>query len=240
MMGSAVANLWFIVLVGVMAGWFVWAASVGSRRDGEHLRVTLRWAVIAMSLLLVWLLVPAVISATGTFARFRDQPPALMVAAGLTALGMGALAWSSLGTRLISGLGVTHLIAMQVFRLPLELLLYRLYTEGELPVQMTMVGWNFDVVTAALSIVVVVVARRQAPPAWLVWLHASVGSLLLATIVFLAVTSTPSAMRLFANEPANTIVAYLPWVWLPLFLVQLALLGHLLVWRALVTPPQTR
>lgn len=240
MMGSAFANLWFLVLVGVMAGWFVWAVSVASRREGEDLRVTLRWAVLAMSLVLLWLLVPAVISATGTFARFRDQPPALMVAAGVTAVGMAMLAWSRAGTRLITGVGLTHLMVMQVFRLPLELLLYRLYTEGQIPVQMTMVGWNADVLTGVLSMVVLVAARRQAPPAWLVWTHTGVGSLLLAAIVCIAATSTPSSIRLFQNEPANTIVAYLPWVWLPLFLVPMALLGHLLVWRALVTPPQTR
>lgn len=240
MMGSALANLWFVVLVGLVAGWWVWAVSVGSRARTEDIRVTMRWAVAALSLLLLWLLVPAVISATGTFARFRDVPPALMVAAAITGLVMVGLAWSRLGDRLRNGVGTTHLVGMQVFRLPLELLLYRLYTEGEIPVQMTLAGLNFDIVTGVLSLVVVAIAFRSTPPRWLLWTHTIVGMVLLATIVVIAATSTPSALRLFEAEPANTIVAYLPWVWLPLFLVPMALLGHLLVWRALLQPSQTR
>jgi hypothetical protein len=35
--------------------------------------------------------------------------------------------------------------------------------------------------------------------------------------------------------PQNRIVAYFPWVWLPTFLVQLALFGHLLMFRKLAS-----
>ena len=59
----------------------------------------------------------------------------------------------------------------------------------------------------------------------------ALGLALLATIVAVAFLSTPSPLRVFANEPANTIVAAFPYVWLPAFLVQGALFGHLLVFR---------
>jgi hypothetical protein len=52
-------------------------------------------------------------------------------------------------------------------------------------------------------------------------------------IVVLALLSAPLPFRLFTNEPANTIIATLPYIWLPAFLVPAALFGHLLVFRYL-------
>lgn len=56
---------------------------------------------------------------------------------------------------------------------------------------------------------------------------------LLANIVAIAVLSTPVPFRAFMNEPANRLPSMFPYVWLPTFLVQAALFGHLLVFRAL-------
>jgi hypothetical protein len=57
-------------------------------------------------------------------------------------------------------------------------------------------------------------------------------------IVGLAIVSTPSPFGYF--EPQNLIVAFYPWVWLPTFLVQIALLSHLLLFRKLMIPPPPR
>jgi hypothetical protein len=43
----------------------------------------------------------------------------------------------------------------------------------------------------------------------------------------------PVPFRQFMNEPANLLPSTFPFVWLPTFLVQAALFGHLLVFRAL-------
>jgi hypothetical protein len=54
---------------------------------------------------------------------------------------------------------------------------------------------------------------------------------LLLNIVVIAILSMPTPLRHFHNEPANTFIAYFPYIWLPAFLVQVALFGHLLVFR---------
>ena len=51
----------------------------------------------------------------------------------------------------------------------------------------------------------------------------------------IAVMAFPAPFGLFT--PQNRIVAYFPWVWLPTFLVQLALAGHLLMFRKLQAMP---
>jgi len=52
-------------------------------------------------------------------------------------------------------------------------------------------------------------------------------------LVAVAVLSTPVPFRQFVNEPPVLVPAQFPWSWLPTFLVQAALFGHLLVFRAL-------
>ena len=54
------------------------------------------------------------------------------------------------------------------------------------------------------------------------------GLALLVNIVSVAILSMPTPFRAFTNEPANTFVTQAPYVWLPVFLVQAAWLGHLL------------
>jgi hypothetical protein len=59
---------------------------------------------------------------------------------------------------------------------------------------------------------------------------------LLANIVIIAVLSTPVRFRSFTAGPANLLPSTFPYVWLPTFLVQAALFGHLVVFRALRAP----
>ena len=56
---------------------------------------------------------------------------------------------------------------------------------------------------------------------------------LLVNIVVTAILSTPVPFRYFTSEPANLLPSTLPYVWLPTFLVQAALFGHLLIFRAI-------
>lgn len=56
---------------------------------------------------------------------------------------------------------------------------------------------------------------------------------LLANIVIVAALSTPMPFRAFTQGPTNLLRSTFPYVWLPTFLVQAALFGHLVVFRAL-------
>jgi hypothetical protein len=71
-----------------------------------------------------------------------------------------AVAFSRLGTLLISGLPIWFLVGSQVFRLPLELLMHRAYIEGIMPVQMSYSGRNYDIVSGITAGVLGL---------WLIW-----------------------------------------------------------------------
>jgi hypothetical protein len=180
--------------------------------------------------LLGWVAIPGGLAAAGLLNRYPLPPPALVVVA-LTTLGTIAVAWSRTGTRIIGAVPLWLLVGYQVFRIPVELVLHRLYTEGVIPVEMTYAGRNFDIVSGLTAAAVALWIRRGRDAKGLVLLWNLLGLGLLVNIVTIAVLSTPIPIRQF--DPPNLLPGLFPYVWLPTVLVQAALLGHLLVFRAL-------
>lgn len=219
-----------IALVALLALLFI----VGIRNSGERTEANsanLRWTVIAILVVAVWLGGSALIAESGILRQFnRMPPPFILMAFGFT-LATAALAFSPVGTRLVKGAGIVWLIAFQAFRIPVELWLHSLYQKGIVPIQMTYSGRNFDIVSGILGLALGLWAMKRQPPRWAIWMFNLVGLGLLINIVTVAILSAPTPLRQFFNEPANTFVAYWPYVWLPAFLVQAAWFGHLLVFR---------
>jgi hypothetical protein len=190
--------------------------------------------VVTIALVLtVSVIVPGALAGLGLLDRYDPMPaPGLLVVLGVTFCTI-ALALSRVGERLATGVPLAILVGYQLFRFPLELLLHRLYREGVIPVEMTYSGRNFDIVTGlTAAALAVLIARREAPKA-LVLAWNCLGLALLVNIVTVAVLATPVAFQVFADGPPNRLPSLLPYVWLPTVLVQAALLGHLLVFRAL-------
>ena len=197
-----------------------------------HLSRTL--GVVAAIFLGVWLVATATLAHLHILHAEGPFPPPmlrLLLAGALAVLG---LVVSPLGLRLAKETPLFALVGLQVFRLPLEFVLWQLHNEGELPVQMTFEGRNFDVLSGLLALPLAYALYRGLQSRALVWAWNLAGLALLANIVQIAVRSMPGPMRTFQNEPANTLVFTAPWVWLPVLLVLSALAGHLLVGRRLL------
>jgi hypothetical protein len=183
---------------------------------------------------LVWLAFTAALGLSGFFQQGGSGPPRLLVLLVPTVALPLRLGFSRLGS-LMASAPVAWLIALQSFRLPLELVMHRAATEGTMPPQMTYTGNNFDIVTGSTAIVVAALAAWGYAPRWLVLAWNALGTALLVTILVIAVASLP-VFAAFGREPArlNTWVAYFPYVWLPAGLVSAAVLGHVLLWRRLL------
>jgi hypothetical protein len=169
---------------------------------------------------------------TGILRQWDRQPPlfAVLVLA-IVAIAL-TIAFSRFGGRLATFLPLWSLVAVQGFRLPLELAMHRMYERGIMPVQMSYSGRNFDIITGVTAIVVAALvwsgrAGRGLAMAWNV-----LGLALLANVLVVAIVSTP-ALQFFGPERVNVWVTYPPFVWLPAVMVLAALAGHLLVFRAL-------
>ncbi len=225
----------FVALVLGMAVGFVWALRRAGQRLGEAPRDTLRVTGIGSVGVALWLAFTGRLAASG-FLAF--QPPTLPPLLVLGLVGTVVLAFSRVGARLANGLPIEVLVGYQAFRIAVELLLHRGHVEGLVPVQLTYLGLNFDVLTGALALLLVVLARLGPLPRLLLAVWNLIGFGLLANVVTIALLSAPTPMRVFWNEPANVWIARAPFIWLPTFLVPMALLGHLLVLRWLFAHPR--
>ena len=190
-----------------------------------------RWTAAAALAIAGWMTATWAAAASGRLSQFEQRPPPMlllfvaMVAVSVT------IAWSPAGRRLLS-LPLGALIAVQAFRLLLELLMHRAYEAGVMPVQMSYSGRNFDIVTGATAIFVGWVVATTRAPEWLPAAWNWLGAVLLANIVAIAVLSTPT-FAAFGQDRLNTWVAEPPYVWLPAVMVTTAMTGHLLIARKL-------
>jgi hypothetical protein len=222
----------FTALAVVVAASFPVGLHRAERRLGATPARARRTALLAALGAASWMTATWGLAATGSL-RFDTMPPTAM----LPILAMGAVAialgLSRVGERLALGLPPAVLVGVQGFRLPLELLMHRAYTEGVMPVQMSYSGWNFDIVTGttAIGVAGLIAAGRMPRAGVRIWNW--MGMVLLANVITIAMLSTPTPLRVFRNEPANVWILQPPFVWLPTVLVMAALLGHILILRRL-------
>ena len=188
---------------------------------------------VAIVVLVFWLVVPAVLASRGVLDRYSPLPAPALVVVALVTVGTVVLALSSFGAGIAAGVPLAALVGYQVFRVAVEWVLHRLYVEGTIPVQMTYAGRNFDIVSGILAAVLALWLYAGRPPARFVIAWNILGLALLANIVTIAVLSTPVPFRAFMNDPPNLLPSTFPYIWLPTFLVQAALFGHLVVFRAI-------
>ena len=220
----------FAALALAMAGLFVWAtwAAPVEEEPGERRR----WTLVAVGVVAVYLGLSAALAGAGVLARVDARPPPAGVLLLLLSGGVAALAFSRFGERLLAWpLGA--LVGFQTFRVLVEVLLAAAYHGGSVPVEVTVEGWNVDVVTGLLAAGIGLWAGRGTVPRGVVLAWNGLGLALLAVVV---VTSAASAFGVIETSPRMALPVTWPGVWLPAWLVMLALLGHLLVFRALARP----
>jgi hypothetical protein len=222
----------FIILPVLLEFALVAGVVAASRRLGESDTTRRRVVIGTIVASISWLALTWVVAASGVLRQWNATPPPLVILAMGIFMLAAAIAFTGYGRRLAHGLPLWTLIAVQAFRLPLEMAMHAQYERGVMPVQMSYSGRNFDIVTGITAIVV----------SWLVWSGRVgravalgwniVGLALLVNITAVSILSTP-LFRYFGDDRLNVWVTYPPFVWLPAVMVLAALTGHLLIFRAL-------
>lgn len=228
-------TLSFGLLVVVLLAAFVYAVQYGLKKtelDASQ-RSKKLWSI--MLPLFAWLTVSGGLSYAGFFANFSTIPPRFPLGILVPMVGIVLFMRSKTGKLIIANLPAQWLVYMQVFRIPMELILWALFIENIIPIQMTFEGANFDVLTAifALPVGYLCFTRKTLSVKWAIAWNI-VGLLLVTTIVIIAILSAPTPFRFFHNNPANTFIAYLPYIWLPGFVVPMAYLMHFVSLRQLL------
>ncbi len=121
---------------------------------------------------------------------------------------------------------------IHVLRVPVEIILFQLYKDGQVPQIMTFQGWNLDIITGitAVPFLLILLLKRSLPEkAFRLW--NIFGIILLGIIVTTAILSAPSPLQILAYEHPNLAILNFPYTLLPATVVPIALLSHLLLLR---------
>lgn len=174
----------------------------------------------AMAIALVaWAAFLVVWSLSGMASRFDMFPINMAPVLIVPFIAIIVFVFSKRTLSVLSSLPTKSIVQLQVFRVFVELLLWALFVENLLPVQMTFEGRNWDILSG-LTAPLAALFLSKSKWGLAIWNVVCLG--LLINIVTVAILSMPTDLRVFNNEPANTIVAEFPFILLPGMLVPLA------------------
>ena len=186
-------------------------------------------------ILFFWLVLQMAVALTGFYTVYKGIPPRFLLLAVPAVLFVIGLFVTRRGRLFVDSLDVQMLTILHIVRLPVELILYSLFLQKQLPEMMTFSGRNYDILaglTAPLIYFFVFVKGAIGKKGLLAWNIVCIG--LLLNIVINAVLSVPSSFQQFSFEQPNVAILYFPLVWLPSCVVPIVLLSHLAVIRRVV------
>jgi len=165
--------------------------------------------------LIVWMLITSILSISDFIKDFSTFPPRQFIMLIVPLIVIVWLTFSKTVKEILPHIPQQNIIRLQVFRVFVEILLWMLFIDNLLPIQMTFEGRNFDILAGLTAPVIawLISTHRISKAGIITWNMLSLG--LLINIVSVAMLSMPLPFRYFMNEPSNTIVTEFPIIWLP-------------------------
>ena len=198
---------------------------VGTGKDKRVLAISLFWTLLIGG-----------IAATGFFKEVTATPPRFL----LVLLGGVALSGYLIATIRTARVNANSLLLVHAARVAVEMVLYQLGLNGELPMSMTFEGCNYDLLVglSALALYFYGWVSGKKPDRRLLILWNGYGILSLTLIVTIAILSAPLPIQQLAFDRPNVAVLRFPFVLLPAYLVPLVFASHILALKTLRTSAQ--
>jgi hypothetical protein len=118
-------------------------------------------------------------------------------------------------------------VVAQSFRIVMEVVLWELAEQGRVPYLITFEGRNIDILIGLTAWPVAHYCFvKRTWPVRVATIWNIVGLLILANVVVRAFLSAPTVIRVIFTQPPTSFIGTFPYVWLPAFLVPLAVWLH--------------
>lgn len=190
---------------------------------------------ITFILLASWLMLQAVLSLKGFYAITDTFPPRFALLAAPAMIFIIILFITKKGRLYIDGLDVQQLTWLHAVRVPVEIILFALFSYKLIPGLMTFEGRNFDIfsgVTAPFVAWFGYEKRKLSRPIMLIWNFVCLA--LVLNVVINGMLSAPSRFQQFAFDQPNMAIMYFPFAWLPACIVPIVIFSHLVCIRRLL------
>lgn len=175
---------------------------------------------------LLWQILVGIIAYSGYFISYPIYFPFIMLATLCISL------W--LINRIdINIIDQKYLLLLHILRIPVEYALLMLYFKSKIPIEMTFLGWNFDILIGltALFIFIYQWLSKTKVPRKIFLLWNIIGLCFLLFIVSIAILSSPIPIQKFGIGRPNIAVLDFPFYLLPTCIVPTVLISHILFFR---------
>lgn len=145
--------------------------------------------------------------------------------------------FSSSGKKFILSLNLKTLTLIHTIRIPVELVLFLLFTHKAIPEIMTFEGRNFDIlagISAPIIYYFTFIKNNIGRNGLLLWNIISLG--LLINIIVYAIFSLETPIQQFGFNQPNRAILYFPFIWLPAVVVPLVFFSHCAAIQRLLKP----
>jgi hypothetical protein len=183
-----------------------------------------------------WIAFQSVMGLAGFYTAAAPEPPRFPLLLLPPVLAIILLMSTARGKAFIKSMDIKALTLFHIVRIPVEIVLFWLFTHKAIPELMTFEGRNFDIfsgLSAPLIYYFGFVKDHPSKPLLLVW-----NFVCLALVINIAVNgilSAPTPFQRFSFDQPNIAIGYFPFNLLPSCLVPLVILGHLASIRQLLS-----
>jgi hypothetical protein len=185
-------------------------------------------------IILIWIVLQGILGQVGFYQHPHRFPSPILILLLPPVLTIILLFTTTAGQHFIDQFNPGQLTRLHVVRIPVEMVLYMLFLDHQVPDIMTFAGGNYDIISGITAPIIYYygyVKKSFARVILLCWNLICLG--LLFNIIGRAVLSTPSPLQKLAFDQPNIAIFHFPYNWLPSVIVPLILFSHLATIRSL-------
>lgn len=193
-----------------------------------------RGAVAGLGFLTLWLGYATALGYAGVVGnQSLPVPGVFILVAPIVVFVSIVLVRSLVGGHLASRIPLALLIGLQAFRIGVELTLHRLWELGSVPKLMTLGGSNIEILIGLSAPLFAWIATRGSGGRRIALLWNVVGFASLLNVAARAVLTAPGPLNIVHGDVLNTALGTFPYTFIPGFMAPLAMMLHVLTFRAL-------
>jgi hypothetical protein len=193
-----------------------------------------RGAAAGLCVLAIWLFYAAALGYLGVVSdQSLPVPGIFILLTPIIVFVSVVLVRSPVGGRLASSIPLALLIGLQAFRIGVELALHRLWELGSVPKLMTLGSGNVEILIGLSAPLFAWIATRGAEGRRIALVWNVVGLVSLLNVAARAVLTAPGPLNLVHGDVLNTALGTFPYTFIPGFMAPLAMMLHVLTFRAL-------
>ena len=186
--------------------------------------------------LAVWLAIAFALASSGFLSNWTAKPPRMPLIPLVAFVALIAVHRSAAFVKLLRATPRHWPVALQTFRIGVELCFWRLYVTGGAPQQVTFEGRNFDVVVGLTAPVVALAIWKYGMGRRIVIVWNVLGIAILGNTIVTALSSLPGPLHHDWPGGVFTAIADSPFVLIPAFLAPFAIFLHVFSIRQRAAP----